>query len=125
MSKKATGVLLTETELELMNILWVLGSGTVRDVLAKLPSGREMAYTSASTIIRILDKKGIVTSQKEGKTHIYSPVLKKEEYEKKTIHHVVKNVFDGAPSDLVRRLIKDTKLSEKEIEEIRNLIGEM
>lgn len=125
MSKKAVGVLLTETELELMNILWAIGSGTVREVLAGLPSGRGMAYTSASTIIRILDKKGVVKSLKEGKTHIYSPILKKEAYEKKTIHHVINNVFDGAPSDLVRRLIKDTKLSQKELEEIKSLIGEM
>ncbi|MGH1467559.1 MAG: BlaI/MecI/CopY family transcriptional regulator [Bdellovibrionales bacterium] len=125
MSKKAIGVLLTETELELMNILWGLESATVREVLAGLPKGREMAYTSASTIIRILEKKGVVSSLKEGKTHIYKPLLKKEAYEKKTLYHVVNNVFDGTPSGLVRRLIKDTKLSPEELKEIKDLIGEI
>ncbi len=125
MSKKAIGVLLTETELELMNILWALKSATVREVLADLPKSREMAYTSASTIIRILEKKGVVSSLKEGKTHIYKPLLKKESYEKKTLNHIVNNVFDGTPSGLVKRLIKDTKLSDKELQEIKELIGEM
>lgn len=124
MSKKAIGALLTETELELMNILWGLETATVRNILEKVPPKRKMAYTSASTIIRILEKKGVVKSSKDGKTHIYSPVLKKTSYEKRTLSHIVDNVFDGAPSGLVKRLIKDSGLSPEELKEIKELIEE-
>ncbi len=124
MSKKAFGVLLTETELELMNILWSLERATVRQILEHLPEDRKMAYTSASTIIRILEKKSVLKSEKQGKTHIYSPILEKSSYEEATLHHIVDNVFDGTPSGLVKRLISDSKISKAEIAEIKKLIAE-
>ena len=62
--------LLTEVELELMSILWRLGSGSVRDVMAELPEERRgLAYTSVSTVLRILEQKGFVSSTPAGKTH--------------------------------------------------------
>ena len=57
--------LLTKTELELMNLLWDLGEGSVRDVMAALPQDRDLAYTSVSTILRILEKKEFLKSRKE------------------------------------------------------------
>jgi predicted transcriptional regulator len=130
MSKKATGVLLTEVELELMSLLWRLGSGTVREILELREelggkNTRPMAYTSASTIIRILEQKGIVKSEKWGKSHIYSPILKKADYEKKTLHHVVDTVFDANPSSLVKRLLGTAKLSDDEKQELKKLIKEL
>lgn len=116
--------LLTEVELELMNILWKLKEATVREVMAQLPTERKLAYTSASTIIRILEQKEVVVSRKLGKTHFYSPRLQKQDYENKTLHHVIENVFDGTPTDLVRRLISDTQLSEEERQEIKRIIKE-
>jgi len=123
MGKKASDQLLTETELELMTVLWRLESSSVRSLLEELPAERSMAYTSASTIVRILEKKGFVRSVKEGKTHIYSPLLQKSVYEQKTLNHVISNVFDGAPTSLVKRLIEDSKISEKEMQEIKDLIS--
>ena len=116
--------LLTEVELELMNVLWKLGEATVRDVMADMPKERNIAYTSASTIIRILEQKGVVRSKKDGKAHIYIPKLKKPDYEAKTLHHVIDNVFDGAPSDLVRRLASGRQLSEAEKKEIKRILDE-
>ena len=114
--------LLTATELELMNILWNLGSGTVRDVMAKLPEDRDLAYTSVSTIIRILEQKGMLDSRKEGKAHIYSPKMEKGQYEKKETSSLVKNLFGGSKLDLVKCLIADEKLSKKEMQELKKLI---
>ena len=114
--------LLTATELELMNILWDLGSGTVRDVMAKLPEDRDLAYTSVSTIIRILEQKGMLDSRKEGKAHIYSPKMEKGQYEKKETSSLVKNLFGGSKLDLVKCLIGDEKLSKKEMQELKKLI---
>ena len=75
MRQKKKSELLTEVELEFMNELWALGEGTVRDVLDQLPEGRELAYTSAATILRILEQKNFVTSRKEGKRHVFVPLL--------------------------------------------------
>lgn len=125
MSKKSLSDLLTAVELEIMNILWALGEGSVRDVLAKLPEDRPLAYTSASTMLRILEKKKIVTSRKAGKAHIYSPQLLKQEYESRTLSHVVKSLFNGTPSSLVKCLIDETELSESERAQIKKILADL
>ncbi len=124
MRPKRKKELLTEVELELMNILWQLGEGTVRDVLANLASGRQLAYTSVSTIIRILEQNNFVSSRKQGKTHIYTPVIPKEVYEAKSLNHIVKNLFDNAPTSLVARLVDDQDLSQRELKEMKKTLEE-
>src|ERR1700722_13868432 len=94
----AKGKLLTEVELELMAILWKLKEGTVHEVLEQLTSERDLAYTTVSTMLRILEQKKILKSRKEGRGHIYFPLLTKDEYEATSLHHLVKKVFDGTPS---------------------------
>jgi len=116
--------LLTEVELELMTILWKLCEGSVNDVLGHLPAGRDLAYTSVSTILRILEQKGVVGSRKEGRGHTYFPILAKEQYEATTLQHVVSKVFDGAPTTLIRRLLEAGDLSEEELKSIRTLLNE-
>jgi predicted transcriptional regulator len=114
--------LLTDAELELMLILWKLGEASVHDVLAALPKKRVMAYTTVSTIIRILEKKGFVASRKEVKSHIYSPRISKQTYESRTLGHVMGKLFENTPVALVARLIDDHKLSAKEIAELKSLL---
>lgn len=116
--------LLTEVELKLMKILWVLGEGTINDVLAALPPERKLAYTSVSTIIRILEQKNIVASEKHGRSHLYRPLLTKERYEEKSLGHLVNNVFDGAPASLVRSLLQTKGLKKSELSEIRQLLDQ-
>ena len=125
MSKKSLSKLLTEVELEVMNILWSLEGGTVRDVLASLSKERNLAYTSVSTMLRILEQKKIIKSSKEGKAHIYSPILLKHEYEGTTLNHMVNHVFEGAPSNLVKCLVSDKNLSDSEREQIKSILAEL
>lgn len=115
--------LLTDTELELMLILWKLGEATVHDVLEALPKSRPMAYTSASTMIRILEKKGFVGNRKVGKAHLYYPLIDKTDYEARTLGHVMGRLFDNTPSALVARLIDQHKLSADEIKELKKLLN--
>lgn len=122
--KEAEGKLLTETELELMTILWRIGEGSVSDVIEQLPPGRDLAYTSVSTILRILEQKAILKTRKEGRGHIYTPQLQKAEYEAKAVKHVVDRVFDGTPVALVRQLLDSGELNEKEIQELKRLINQ-
>lgn len=114
--------LLTDVELELMTILWKHGEGSVADVIAELSPGRDLAYTSVSTILRILEQKKILKARKEGRGHIYIPVLTKDEYEKKAVKHVVEKVFDGTPTLLVKHLLDSSKLSDDELAEIKLML---
>jgi predicted transcriptional regulator len=116
--------LLTEVELELMNILWQLGEGTVRDVLAHLANDRHLAYTSVSTIIRILEQNNFVSIRKQVKIHIYTPVVPKEVYEARSLNHIVKNLFNNAPTSLVARLVDDQNLSQQELKEMKKTLEE-
>lgn len=113
---------LTDVELELMTILWRLGEGGVSDVIEQLPKNRDLAYTSVSTILRILEQKGVLKTRKEGRGHIYIPVLKKSDYESITVKHVVDRVFDGTPVALVKQLLESVKINEMEIQELKALI---
>ena len=117
--------LLTQAELEIMSALWRLGHGTVHQVLENLPSGRRLAYTSVSTILRILEQKQIVGSRREGtgRGHLYFPRVPKEEYEARSLRDLIGRVFDGAPVSLVRCLVENQQLNADDLAAIRALLG--
>jgi predicted transcriptional regulator len=120
--QKKKSEFLTEVELEFMTQLWALGEGNVRDVLANLAPERNLAYTSAATILRIMDQKDFVTSEKQGKTFVYKPVLAKDAYQSKTLRNLSEKLFDGTPASMVARLVDDQGMSEETLAEIRALL---
>jgi predicted transcriptional regulator len=120
--KPPVAKLLTDVELELMTPLWQLGEGTVHDVLASLSPARKLAYTSVSTVLRILVGKGVLVVRKEGRGHVYVPNISKAEYEATSLRHIVHRVFDGAPDALVRRLLETEELNEQKLAAIRTLL---
>lgn len=122
MRVKKKHALLTEVELEFMNELWALGEGTVRDVLDRLPSERALAYTSAATILRILEQKQFVTSRKAGKSHVYMPTLAKDAYQTRSLKDLSMKLFDDTPASLVARLVNDDELTEEALGQIRALV---
>lgn len=122
---------LTPVELELMTILWTLGQGTVRDVMMHLPKNRLLAYTSVSTILRILQEKKILGAKKANKTdkteksskpHIYYPLISKEHYSRYSLRKMLNQVFSGNSLNLVSHLVNSDALSLKEIAEIEKLL---
>jgi len=115
---------LTPVELELMQIVWKLGEVSVADVLAALPAERKLAYTSVSTVLRILEQKGVVRSRKVGRGHVYSALLAREDYEARSVRHLVETVFAGTASALVERLVEAVPLSAEEVEQLRKLLGQ-
>ncbi len=116
--------LLTDVELELMSTLWQIEEGTVRDVMARLPRGRDLAYTSVSTVLRILEDKKLVRTRRQGRGHLYRPAITKSEYESRSVRNLVDKVFEGAPSAMVMRLLDDEELTLDELEKIRRLFEE-
>ncbi|MGZ3772596.1 MAG: BlaI/MecI/CopY family transcriptional regulator [Pseudobdellovibrionaceae bacterium] len=116
---------LTDVELELMTILWRHGEGSVSEVMEQLPKNRDLAYTSVSTILRILEQKGALKTRKEGRGHIYIPALKKSDYESRTVKDVVERVFEGVPIALVKQLLGSVKINEAEVQELKELIRKL
>jgi predicted transcriptional regulator len=115
---------LTDAELELMTILWRRGEANVADVIDGLPPGRRLAYTSVSTILRILEGKGVVATRKEGRGHIYVPLLSRSEYEARAVRDVVDRVFQGVPVAMVRQLLDNVELSAEDLREVRKLLAQ-
>ena len=116
--------LLTESELELMTILWREAGATAGEVLAALPPERPLAYTSVSTILRILEQKGVVRSEKVGRGHRYLPTVAKGDYEAFALGQVVDKVFDGQPLSLVRRLVDTTGLTRQDLAALKALLDD-
>lgn len=114
--------MLTEAELELMQILWKRGEGSVADVLDAIRETPKPAYTTVSTLLRILEQKGVLKTRKEGRGHVYIPLLSREEYEAKAIRQVVNRVFEGTPVALVKQLLNTVDLAPGELDEIRALL---
>lgn len=115
-------VKLTAVEYELMTILWKLGQGSVRDVMEHLSANRQLAYTSVSTMLRILQKKEILHYEKSGRTHVYVPKISKSSFVKDTLSEIVTELFAGQPLELAAYLLKENTLSDKELSELKKLI---
>jgi predicted transcriptional regulator len=105
-----------------MHIVWKQGEVSVADVLEALPPERKLAYTSVSTVLRILEQKGVLGSRKVGRGHLYSALLPREAYEVQSVKHLVETVFEGTPSALVERLVEAVPLSPEEAAQIRKIL---
>jgi predicted transcriptional regulator len=114
--------LLTDVELEFMAIVWRLGQATVKDVLMHLPKDRDLAYTTAATVMKILDQKGYLKCQKDSFAHTFTPIISKMEYEKSFLEHTVAHIFDGEPVALVQRLLGSTRIHKDEIQKIEDAL---
>lgn len=123
MKKETPARLLTDVELELMTILWQLGGGTVNEVQETLPASRPLAYTSISTILRILEQKGALRVEKIGRGHRYIPSVSREQYQARALDDVVGRVFDGQPLALVRRLVDAEQLDDGDLAALKALIA--
>lgn len=115
---------LTEVELEVMNVVWEAGPCTVKDVQKALCSQRELAYTSVATMMKILEEKGALESDKGERVIVYKPLLSREAYGAASLKHLASNVFQGNPTSMVMRLLDESTLSREELHAIRTLLDE-
>ena len=112
---------LTRAEEEIMLILWQMGKGFVKDVLAEMLEPKP-AYNTVSTIIRILEKKGVVGYTAYGKTHEYYPLISRAEYKRFEMKQLMENYFDNSLPQLVSFFVKEEKLDQKELDEIMKIM---
>ena len=114
---------LTATELEMMNVIWRIGPCSVLQIVEQLRPERELAYTSVSTIVRILEQKGYVKHEEEGRVHRYFAAVKEDAARKSALQHLTGKLFKGSAELLFTHLVADRKLSKVQIERMRELLA--
>lgn len=120
-SKSAT---LTEAELRLMDVLWEKGPSTVQQVLEALPKRPALAYNSVLTTIRILEKKGYLKHIKDGRAHVYRPVVEREEATRSAISHLAQRFFRSSHELLALNILQDEGIEEEELSHLRQLLAD-
>jgi len=120
---KQSGIL-TEAELRVMKVLWEKGSGTVQQVLDSITEKPALAYNSILTTIRILERKGYLRHSKDGRAHVYAPVVRQEEASRSEIRHLVARFFKDSQKDLVLNLLEDQGIEPKELVRLREMLDQ-
>ena len=110
-------VAFADRELDVMAVLWELGSGTVTEVRDRLPA--DLAYTTVLTILRNLEAKGFVRHEEEGKAHRYFPLVARQTAERSAVARLVDRLFQGSPELLLTRLVDDGALSAEQLRRMR------
>src|SRR3954470_15504731 len=110
--------LLAEQELEIMKVVWERGQATVRDVYEQLREGRQLAYTTVMTTMRILERKGHLKVSRADRAFVYRPARARHRVVAELVQEFVDRVFGGAAEPLVQHLVRDRHLTEDDLKEI-------
>ena len=114
---------LTKAEEQIMQHLWKLGEGTVQEVMASMDDGKQPSRTTVSTIIRLLEEKGVVGHKPtSSRGYIYYPLLKKEDYSHNHLKDFIGRYFDNSFSSMVSFFVKENNLSVEEVDELLEII---
>lgn len=108
---------LTKAEEEIMQVLWQLEQGFIKDIVDEMPEPKPH-YNTVSTIIKILEDKGFADHESFGKSNRYFPVVKKEDYSKRSMNRLVKGYFEGSFSNMLSFFAKEKDISIEELESI-------
>lgn len=112
---------LTKAEEQIMQELWDMGEGFVKDIIARLPDPKP-AYNTVSTIIRILETKGFVEHESFGKSHRYLPKISKGDYKKIITGKLLQHYFDNSATSMMSFFLEEKKMDVKDLDEIMEII---
>jgi len=117
----------TESELEILNILWQKSSATVRDVHEELSKTKDVGYTTTLKLMQIMHDKGLVKRDESMRTHIYQPAVNKEKTQKHLLDKMIDTLFGGSSTQLVLQALGngDQKVSAEELEKLQTLINNL
>lgn len=121
MKRNKTLPQLTKAEEEVMQALWTIERGLVRDIMGQLGTP-DVPHSTISSVVRILEKKGFVSHKAYGKTFEYFPVVSKEDYAETGVHNLMEKYFSGSPKQLVSFLVKNKDIDLKELNDIMKII---
>jgi predicted transcriptional regulator len=114
---------LTEAELRLMKLLWLRGESAVSDLVAAMPDGEPLAYTSVLTTIRILEQKGYVKHRQEGRAFHYSPCVAENEASRSEIRNTMQRFFGNSRERLLLSVLGDDEINPEELSRLKALIA--
>ena len=117
-----TGTQLGRVQLLIMQVLWENGRTTARQITDSINEIEPIAHSTVQTLLRGLEEKGAVDHEAEGRTFVFFPVVEEANFKQSATRDLVQRVFGGKAGSLVSHLLKNEKVSAKEIEEIRKLI---
>ncbi|MBS4062940.1 MAG: BlaI/MecI/CopY family transcriptional regulator [Chitinophagaceae bacterium] len=115
----------TESELEILRVLWERGEATVREVHEELSKTKDAGYTTTLKLMQIMHEKGMVKRDETNKTHKYIPLLSREKTQKQFVGKMIDTLFQGSSSQLVMQALGNHKASKEELEEIQKLIDNL
>ena len=117
----------TESELEILQILWERGLATVRDVHEGLSKTKDVGYTTTLKLMQIMHEKGLVKRDESMRTHIYQASVNKEKTQKHILGKMIDSLFGGSSTQLVLQALgtSDTKVTPEELEKIQALLDNL
>lgn len=113
---------LTPQEEHVLQMLWAIGDGTIKDILTATPETQRQPYTTVASVMKNLERKQYVTSRKVGNTHLYTPSVRREDYKRSSLNQLIDKYFGGSYRDLVSFFVKEEKLKPEELQEIIRII---
>ena len=116
--------ILTKLELALMKIVWEKGKATVHEVQQALPPDEPLAYTTILTVLRILEEKGFLKHGVDGRTYVYHPIVEQHEVNQGMLKDLLDRLFDGSRVALLNTLLEAERISQEELQELKELIDE-
>lgn len=115
----------TESELEILQILWTKGLATVREVHEELASTKEVGYTTTLKLMQIMHEKGLVKRDDSMRTHVYQAAVNKEKTQKHLLGKMIDSLFGGSPTQLVIQALGEHKASPEELEKIQRILNDL
>jgi predicted transcriptional regulator len=112
---------LTNNEEQVMQIIWELEKALVRDVLNQFPEPKP-PYTTLASVIKQLENKGYLDHKTYGNTHEYFPIISKKAYQRSSFNLLVKNYFEGSAKNVLSFMVKEDKLSDKDIQDLEKMV---
>ncbi len=115
----------TESELEILQILWLRGIATVREVHEELGKTKDVGYTTTLKLMQIMHEKGLVRRDESMRTHIYQPAVNKEKTQKHLLEKMIDSLFGGSSTQLVLQALGEHKSNPEELEKIQALLDNL
>jgi len=115
----------TESELEVLQVIWEFGPSTVRFINDRLNLNKTVGYTTTLKIMQIMTEKGILSRNTNDRTHIYSSLLSQDTAQQQMLDKLLKSVFGGSAKNLVIQALGNHKSTKKELEEIKKMINDL
>jgi len=115
----------TESELEILQVLWEKDLASVREVHEDLAKSKDVGYTTTLKLMQIMHEKGLVKRDDSFKTHIYQAAVTREKTQKHLLGKMINTLFGGSPTELVLQALGNHKASPEELEEIQQLLNNL